>query len=525
MVKIKDEELVEHFRELKEGIQSNHSSLEEVKKEQKAGADKLLETVGTLGTTITQSVESSGESLSRAVTEKMDSDLDGVQQAIHTVGSDVKDLKPPLTELGSLINENLKINLAKAVERIESTERTLTEVRNEVSNLLQGVNNDLNASLANFQTSLDRKNEQLVTELTTHLSQLRERIQGIADETTQLGKTLSDQGTTLNQQIAGLSDVLQKQAEDHTSQFQEHVSSEVGQLSSQVKETREGLAGLVEEKVTKLEQQVDSMRTDLSTKLETANDNYNENTEKIIWGVTRSVEEKQETLEKALSEEIEKVLWGITKAIEDRQTQLEEGLSEQSEKILWGVTDSIEKKQEPLIAEVSSIKGTVDTLPKKFEQLLGTLLTQVQDSIVEKLGEHIDARVGELTTNQNEFFEMSRSQYESMVQRTEDVVEATQNPPNIPDAYKRDVDEIRGLIEYLRKMPTDKEDVVAEIERVRDVTIFERKEEAPYRTTASKTFRELISEVRSEQKTISREKIRDVIKSLEQLVNYIHASA
>lgn len=107
----------------------------------------------------------------------------------------------------------------------------------------------------------------------------------------------------------------------------------------------------------------------------------------------------------------------------------------------------------------------------------------------------------------------------------DEVIQDVKGPKaNIPDRVSQDIDEIKALIQFFRRSPSSKKDCLNEVQRTRDIILFERTTEAPYRVTLANTFRIIINEINREPRSIQRDTNRSIIHQLDQLLNYIYAN-
>ncbi|MHA2364358.1 MAG: hypothetical protein ACXAC7_10405 [Candidatus Hodarchaeales archaeon] len=202
----------------------------------------------------------------------------------------------------------------------------------------------------------------------------------------------------------------------------------------------------------------------------------------------------QQTTIQSVGDNAEKTILGMHQQFETFEEKVREGVIEYFSSILPRITTDLIAKFETLIVEVSRLRD--------------------QSISGEELKSLVTDKFQEVTSHQSEVIEKSRTEAMKASQRT-----------RIPvaDQFGRDSDEIRSLIQFFKRSPTSKAECIAEVERVRDEIMFERDVEAPYRVTASKIFREVISEIQREDREIQRTTNRSVIHNLDKLLDHIMA--
>lgn len=169
----------------------------------------------------------------------------------------------------------------------------------------------------------------------------------------------------------------------------------------------------------------------------------------------------------------------------------------------------------PIVSQ--SVKEKLDVFSKDLVEKIKNILISQQTELQTALSSSVENTI----EKQKEILEMIRSEF--VTQPGSGSGWKTENLIGGP--YSRDLEEVRGLINYFQRSPKEKKSSIIRIEQVRDSLIADRTTEAPYRVTASRTIREALSLLSAETRDIPHHINTQIIKLFEDLQAHILSSS
>lgn len=309
--------------------------------------------------------------------------------------------------------------------------------------------------------------------------------------------------------IANQFNTILNQFNNQSTEFKKQ-SAESKEQISQLKSINEKFQQISDKRIDELEGQIIELKSELNI--------ISQNTENLLHG-TSSATDILTDITKQVSENSDKLLHNLSNQLE----QINHNVSENSDKLLVNQAaqfDLILPKIKDTLS--ASLTGLLD---KNFKTII-TMISVLKETSLssDDFKSLVNNKLGEVSEQTSEFIEMTRAQYQTLIATTTESNKSTTAGP-ISDRISADLDEVKTLIQFFRRSPTDKQECLSEVRRTQDTIIFDRDTEAPYRATATNTFRGILNELSREGKAIQRATNRSIIHQLDQLLDYIHMNS
>ena len=248
--------------------------------------------------------------------------------------------------------------------------------------------------------------------------------------------------------------------------------------------------------------QLQDFNHNYSQLLVTNNENYSRLTTSL-----HSFEENDKFLTSKLNDNYDSLITAIkdgTSSIKEKVQAFSDANQTRVQALLKTLEDSPKQLS-------SSLQASLALLENSFKSMMITLF----DERLERLSNEMEKKMQSMQT---EILEMLRAQYSHQNIATA-VSKGTATTKYVPPS--NDLDQIQSLITYFQRSPTEKQECIQHVEYVRDLVISDRTTEAPYRVTASKTFREALTLLQKEDRMVQHNTNRTLVKIFEDLHAHI----